>query len=188
MHHTLKFYNANRTFVLRIYMFGAKCTRLPLIGGIAKKFANYFAKTEHHAYLLTSEEAAQLVKLAKGAASAKCTCRTMYHNCDHPKNNEILLSPSRHALLETMPAGSQEITAEKALTMLEDSKRRGLVLTIIKCRGDFYAICSCCACCCVPLRFSKQYNIGEALVRHKDIVKEFGDYVANYKDHEHAAF
>jgi hypothetical protein len=36
----------------------------------------------------------------------------------------------------------------------------------------------------VPLRLSKQYGIGEALVRHKDIVKEFREYQAAYKPGE----
>jgi hypothetical protein len=185
MHHTLKFYNANRPFILRIYMFGARCTQLPLIGGLARKFANFYARGEHRAYLLTAEEAAEMVTLAKGVASSGCTCRKLYHNCSHPKDNEILLAPSRHALVETMPKDAQEITPERAKAIMADSKSRGLVLTVIKCRADYYAICSCCSCCCVPLRFSKKYGIGEALQRHKDIVKEFRDYVTNYKDHDH---
>jgi hypothetical protein len=185
MHHTLRFYNANRPFVLRLYMFGARCTKIPLIGGLARKIGNAFAKGEHRAYLLTFEEAMELAATAKATASSECTCRTLYHKCDNPKDNEILLSPSRHALLETMTEDAKEINLERAREILTDSKRRGLVLTIIKCRGDFYSICSCCSCCCVPLRFSKKYGIGDAVQRHKDIVKEFRDYVNNYRDHEH---
>jgi hypothetical protein len=183
MHHTLKFYNANRTFILRFYMFGARCTRIPLIGGLARKISNVYARSEHRAYLLTPAEAKELIAISPAIASSKCTCRTMYHKCDNPRDNEILLAPSKHVLLETMPEGGQEITQEKAKEILADSQRRGLVMTIIKCRGDYYAICSCCSCCCIPLRFSKQYGIGEALQRHKDIVKEFRDYVSSYKDH-----
>jgi hypothetical protein len=185
MHHTLKFYNSNRSFILRFYMFGARCTKIPLIGGLVRKIANAYARGEHHAYLLTPEEATKLIPLAGAIASSKCTCRTLYHKCDNPKDNEILLAPTRHVLLETMPEGAEIITPVRAMEILNDSRRRGLVMTIIKCRGDYYAICSCCTCCCVPLRFSKKYNIGEALLRHKDIVKEFGDYVANYKDEDH---
>jgi|WetSurMetagenome_2_1015567.scaffolds.fasta_scaffold28708_5 hypothetical protein len=186
MHHTLKFYNANRTFILRFYMFGARCTMIPLIGGLARKIANFYAHSEHHAYLLTPAEANELLVISPAIASSKCTCRTMYHKCNHPRDNEILLSPSRHALVETMPEGGQEITPEKAKEILADSQRRGLIMTITKCRGDYYAICSCCSCCCIPLRFSKLYGIGEALQRHTDIVNEFRDYIAGYKDHGHA--
>jgi hypothetical protein len=79
-------------------------------------------------------------------------------------------------MLEAMPRESREISREEAMAILRDSQRRGLILNVIKCRGDYYAICSCCSCCCVPLRLSKQYGIGEALVRHKDIVKEYREY------------
>ncbi len=185
MHHSLKFYNDNRAFILRFYMFGARCTRLPLIGGLVRKIANAYARGEHHAYLVTAEEAYRLIDGARAIASTKCTCRSLFHNCGHPKDNEILLSPSRHVLLETAPKEAREITADKAREIIQDSQRRGLVLSFMKCRGDYYAICSCCTCCCAPLRFSKRYQIGEALVRHKDIVKEFSDYVAVYKDEDH---
>lgn len=166
-------------------MFGARCTKIPLIGRLVRKIANAYARSEHHSYLLTFEEARELVRLAPVVAYSKCTCRTLYHNCANPKDNEILLAPSQHVMLETIPDGAEIVTPVRAAEILEDSRRRGLVMTIIKCKGDFYAICSCCTCCCVPLRFSKKYEIGEALLRHKDIVTEFRDYVASYKDHEH---
>jgi hypothetical protein len=185
MHHSLKFYNSNRGFVLRFYMFGARCTRIPLIGGLVRKIANTYARGDHHGYLLTPEEAVKLIPFAGAIASSKCTCRTLYHKCDNPRDNEILLAPTEHVLRETMPPGAKIIPQAQATEILKDSQRRGLVMTIMKCRGDYYAICSCCTCCCVPLRFSKKYNIGEALLRHKDILKEFSDYVANYKDEDH---
>jgi len=184
MHHTLKFYNANRPGILRFYMFFAACTRIPLLGRLVSKIANAYGRSQHHAYLLSPTEAEELLAIAGGLAAAPCTCRTIYHKCGHPLDNEILLAPSRHVLLETMPHDSQEITREKALEILRDSQRRGLILTVLKCRDDFYAICSCCSCCCVPLRLSKQYGIGEALVRHKDIVKEFREYLAAHDNGE----
>jgi len=178
MHHTLKFYNLNRQSILRYYMFFAWCTRIPLIGRLVRRIANAYGRSQHHAYLLTPAEAEELLTIAGGIAAAPCTCRNIYRKCSHPSDNEILLAPSRYILQETMQHHSQEITREKAAEILQDSHKRGLVLTILKCREDFYAICSCCSCCCVPLRLSKQYGIGEALVRHKDIVAEFREYVA----------
>jgi hypothetical protein len=178
MHHTLKFYNLNRKGILKFYMFFASCTRLPLLGRLVRNIANTYGRSQHHAYLLNPAEAPELLTLAGAIAQAPCTCRTIYQKCHHPLDNEILLSPSQHILLETMPKDAQEITTEKAREILQDSQRRGLVLTILKCRENYYAICSCCTCCCVPLRLSKRYGIGEAVVRHKDIVKEFQEYVA----------
>ncbi len=178
MHHTLKFYNANRKNILRFYMFFAACTRIPLLGRLIKRIANAYGRNEHRAYLLTLAEAKELIALAGGLASALCSCRSLYQKCNHPRDNEILLAASRHIIEETKSHDAKEITPARALEILQDSQRRGLVLTVLKCRGDFYAICSCCSCCCVPLRLSKRYGIGEVLVRHKDIVKEFRAYVA----------
>ena len=178
MHHTLRLYSENRKGILRVYMFFAKWAKIPVIGHIVRYFANAYGRSQHHGYLLTPAEAKELVALAGGLASAPCTCRTVFKKCKHPRDNEILLVASRHILEETKSSDAHEITPEKALEILQDSQRRGLVLTVMKCRGDFYAICSCCSCCCVPLRLSRQYGIGEVLVRHKNIVKEFREYVA----------
>jgi hypothetical protein len=181
MHHTLKLYGSHRKGVLRFYIFFAGCTRIPLLGRLVRRMANAYGYNYHRAYLLTPAEAEELVAIAEGVAVAPCACRKTFHQCSHPVDVEILIGPSRHILLETMPGDSQEISREKAGEILKDSQRRGLILTIVKCRGDFYAICSCCSCCCVPLRLSKQYGIGEALVRHRDIVKEFREYQTAYK-------
>jgi hypothetical protein len=176
MHHTLKFYSKNRRLTLRLYMFFAAWTRIPLLGRLVRRLANAYGDNLHGAYLLTPAEAEQLLDIAGGLAAGPCDCRQVFGNCDHPKNNEILLGPTRHILMEAMPDESREISREEAGQILRDSHQRGLILTIVKCHGDFYAICSCCSCCCVPLRLSKQYGIGRVLVRHKDIVSEFRKY------------
>ena len=184
MHHTLKFYNLNRKGILRLYMLLAAFARVPLAGRLVVKIANAYGRSQHRAYLLTPTEAKELVTLAGGLAVTSCTCRNIYKKCGHPRDNEILLAPSGHVLEEIMPHEAEEITTEKAVEIIQESQRRGLVLSVVKCRGDFYAICSCCSCCCVPLRLSKKYGIGEALVRHKDIVKEFQEYMLGHNDAE----
>ncbi len=68
---------------------------------------------------------------------------------------------------------SGEITKEESRAILKQCHEKGLIHTIIKCREEFYAICNCCACCCVPLRMKRDYGIGKAVIRHKDIVAEF---------------
>ena len=176
MHHTLKFYGKNRELTLRLYMFFARWTRLPLLGRLVRRLANAYGDNLHRAYLLSAAEAEQLLDIAGGLAVGPCGCRRAFRNCDHPTDNEILVGPALHTLLEAMPHDSRQITREEAGQILTDNHRRGLVMTIVKCRGDFYAICSCCSCCCVPLRLSKQHSIGRVLVRHKDIVNEFRRY------------
>lgn len=182
MHHTLKFYSKNRKLTLRLYMFFAEWTRIPLLGRLARRIINAYADSMHQAFLLRPEEAQELVKIAGGIASGPCDCRKVFKKCQHPTDNEILLGPTQHILTEAMPEDSRKISPEEAGRILEESHKRGLIHTIIKCRGDFYAICSCCSCCCVPLRLSKQYGIGQVLVRHKDIVSEFREYQEAYEN------
>ncbi len=185
MHHSLKLYGSNRKFILRIYMFFARWTKIPLIGWLVRYIANAYGRNLHRAHLLTPLEAEELVGIAAGVAVTTCDCRKVFHKCDNPVDTEILLGPTRHVMQEAMPDGTQEISREAALKVLRENHRRGLIFTILKCRNDFYAICSCCTCCCVPLRLSKQYGIGEVLVRHSDIVSEFRDYqVACGEGHE----
>jgi len=175
MHHTLKFYSKNRENILRLYIFFGRLTRIPLLGRLVRRVANRWSGL-HNAYLLTPAEAGELVNIAEGVARTECSCRKVFHKCDFPVDNEILLGPTRHIFEEAMPEDSQEIDKETALSIIADSHRRGLILTTIQCRGDYYAICSCCSCCCVPLRLNKQFGIGKALIRHKDIVRMFRDY------------
>lgn len=176
MHHSLKFYSGHRREILRFYMFWARWTRLPLLGRLMRWLANSYGRNIHQAYLLTPEEVENLLDIAQGVAVGPCDCRRVFKNCDNPVNAEILLGPTRHLFLEALPYDSHEITKEAAREILLDCHRKGLIYTIIKCRDAFYAICNCCSCCCVPLRLSKQYGIGNALIRHKDIVQEFKDY------------
>jgi hypothetical protein len=182
MHHSLKLYGENRRATLRIYMFFGAWTKIPLIGRMVRWIANAYAKNMHGAYLLTPEEANELVDIAEGIGVTTCTCRDLYGKCDNPLHNEILLGPTRHILLEAMPDNSRETNKEEAREILKDSHQRGLILTILKCRKDFYAICSCCSCCCVPLRLSKQYGIGNVLARHKGIVEEFKKFQKSYSE------
>jgi hypothetical protein len=185
MHHTLKFYSSNRRFVLRLYIFFAGLTRIPLLGRLVRKVANAYGRNMHRAYLLTPAEAVEMVNIANGVALGPCDCRLVFKKCNHPVQAEILLGPTRHITLEAMSKDAREVSREEAVEVLQNNQRRGLMLTAIKCRGDFYAICSCCTCCCVPYRLSKRYGIGESLVRHKNIVKEYRDFQSNYKDEGH---
>ncbi len=182
MHHSIRFYSGHRGNILRFHMFWARWTRIPLLGRLVRWIANSYGINMQGAYLLTPAEAEEIVDIAEGVALGLCTCRTVFRNCDNPIGVEILVGPTRHVVMEHLPCDSHEVTREEAKEVLRDCHRRGLINTILKCRGDFYAICNCCSCCCVPLRLSKQYGIGNALVRHKDIVQEFRDYQLSYED------
>ena len=173
MHHSIRLYSHHREGILKVYMFFASWTRIPLLGRLVRRVANAYGRNMEGGYLLTPQEAEQVVDLAVGVAVGPCTCRTVFRNCDNPIDVELLLGPTRHIFTEHMPDDSREISKEEAKEILRDCHRRGLIHTIIKCRQDYYAICNCCNCCCVPLRLSKEYGIGHALVRNENIVRMF---------------
>ena len=168
--------------MLKFYMLGARLTGIPLVGRLVRRVANAYGRNMEGAYLLTPDEAEAVVDSAEGVAWGPCTCRAVFRNCDNPIDVEIMLGPTRHIFMEAIPHDFHEITKPEAKDILRYCHQRGLIHTIIKCRQDYYAICNCCSCCCVPLMLSKQYGIGGALVRHNDIVREFQEHQLAHRD------
>lgn len=173
MHHSLRFYSRHRELFLRYYIFQAKWTAIPLIGGLVRGVANLYGNRLHQAYVLTTAEAEQIADSAAGLALGPCDCRRVFRNCDGPIDAEIMLGLSRNAFVQEHPNDYREITSDEARKILRRCHEKGLIHTIVKCREDFYAICNCCPCCCVPLRLSKRYGIGNALARSDNIVQLF---------------
>jgi len=172
MHHSLRIYSRYRELFLKYYIFLAKWTRLPLIGKLVRKVANWYGKNASGACLLTLQEANEIVDLSDGLALGPCTCRIVFKNCENPTNTEIMLSVGRNVFVEERSHDYEKITKKEAKEVLRQCHLNGLIHTIIKCRQNYYAICSCCSCCCVPLRLNRQYGIGNALVRKSNIVEE----------------
>ena len=114
----------------------------------------------------------EIVDSSDRLALGTCTCRTVFKNCKNQTNAEIMLSVGHNIFIEERPHDYEEITKGQAREILRQCHVNGLIHTIIKCHQDFYAICNCCSCCCVPLRLNKQYGIGNALVRKSNIVEE----------------
>jgi len=173
MHHTLPFYSKNRESFLRYYIFQASWTKIPLIGSLVRMVANSYGKKQSAAYLLTLEEANEIVDSSEMLALGPCACRTVFKNCDNSINTEIMVGMGRSAFIDERPGDYREITREEAKEILQECHAKGLIHTIIKWHHNFYAICNCCSCCCVPLRLRKHYGIGNALVRSGDIVEQF---------------
>ncbi|MDP3878782.1 MAG: ferredoxin-like protein [Dehalococcoidales bacterium] len=182
MHHSLRFYSRHRQFVVRFYIFWARWTRIPLIGDVVRWVANAYGRNLERAYLLTTAEAEEIVDIAEKLAVGPCDCRAAFKNCDHPLNTEIMLGLSGNVFAEENPQDYREITRNEARDILRQCHQRGLIHTIIRCREDFYAICNCCSCCCVPLRLSKNYGIGEAVKRGDGIIGEFKAHRLAHQD------
>lgn len=172
MHHALRFYSRHRELFLRYYIFQAKWTRIPLLGRIVAKVANLWSRSQN-AYLLTLDEARQVVEASPQLLVGPCSCRKVFHHCDHPLNVEIIVGTGTNVFVAERPEEYQEISPQEAKEILELSHQRHLVPNIIRCRRDFYAICSCCSCCCVPWRLKNKYHIGKAAVRDEAVVESF---------------
>ena len=172
MHHSLRIYSRYRELFLRYYVFQARWTRIPLVGSLVRRVANLYGKKGSAAHLLTLEEASEIVDSSDRLALGPCTCRAVFKNCDNSINSEIMVGLGRNVFIEQRPHDYREITKEEAKEILRKCHSNGLLHTIIKCREDFYAICNCCSCCCVPFRLSKEYGISNALVRNGNIVEE----------------
>lgn len=172
MHHSLKLYSRYRELFLRYYIFQAKWTRIPLLGSVVRTVANNYGKKMSGAFALTLDEANEIIDTSDGLALGPCTCRATFKNCDKPVQTEIMVGLSRNVFVQERPHDYREITKDEAKDLLRRCHQLGLIHTIVKCRQDFYAICNCCPCCCVPLRLNKRYGIGSALVRREDIVQQ----------------
>lgn len=173
MHHSFRLYTRYRELFLRYYIFQAQWTRLPVVGGLVRAVANLYGRKVSGAYLLSPAEADAIIDASSGLAVVPCTCRQVFHNCDRTIDSEIMVSASRDVHSAERPEEYREISKEEAKAILRKCEDEGLIHTIVKCRHDLYAICNCCACCCVPLRLNKKYGIGGALTRAKDIVEQF---------------
>ena len=181
MHHSLRLYSKHREFALRFYMFWARWTKIPLAGRLVRLVANAYGRNMEGGILLTTSEAEEVVDISEGLALGPCTCRALYGNCDNPVDTEIMLGLSGNVFVEERPDDYREIAREEAKDILRQCHERGLIHTIIKCREDFYAICNCCSCCCVPLRLSRQYGIGNAVTRSDDIIGKFREHQLSHR-------
>lgn len=173
MHHSLRLYSRYRELFLRYYIFQAKWTRIPLVGRMVRWVANLYGKKAASAYLLTLDEANEIIDSSEGLALGPCDCRTVFRNCDNPINVEIMVGLDQNIFMEERPDEYREITKQEAKDILRQCHQNGMIHTIIRCRQELYSICNCCSCCCVPLRLNKEYSIGNALTRDSDIVRQF---------------
>ncbi|MFC1977658.1 ferredoxin-like protein [Chloroflexota bacterium] len=183
MHHSLGLYSRYRESFLRYYIFQAKWTRIPLVGKVVRRVANLYGKKASRAYLLTLDEANEIVDISEGLALGPCTCRAVFRNCDNPINAEIMVGLSRNMFIDERPHDYREITKQEAKDILRQCHQNGLIHTIVKCRQDFYAICNCCSCCCVPLRLNREHGIGNALSKNNGIIQEFEEQLRGRPRH-----
>ena len=173
MHHTLRFYSRYQHSILKFYLIITKLTNMPLIGRLVLWLANEYGKKKHHGYLLTFNEAIHIIEESENVALGPCSCRQISHNCDAPIMAEIVVGHGVEIFSQVRSHEFQEISKGEAKKILQQCHQRKLIPTLQKCHKNFYAICNCCTCCCIPLRLSQNYKISSALIRDKMPVEEF---------------
>ena len=170
LHHTLRFYSTNQELAVRFYILGAKFAKIPFVGRYFAALLNRYALTQHAAFILTYDEVRKVIGAATSIAVGDCKCRKVFHNCDGPIRADIVFGIGFDVFTEVRKEEYTKISGDEALNIIDDCKRHGLVQSLLKCRKDFYAICNCCPCCCVPLRLRKDYGIKGAWVKDADVV------------------
>lgn len=183
MHHILKFYSKHQELVLRFYMFCAKLTKLPVIGKLIMIFGNWYAVAEHGACVLTPEEAKKAVDAATSIAVGDCMCRKVFNNCSNPVRTDIVIGMGYDIFTEIRRDEYDEISKEEAGQIIDECSKRGLMQSLVKCRGEVFAICNCCPCCCVPFRVGRVYGIKKVWLRDKSILEELTDMNHGIPEH-----
>jgi len=112
------------------------------------------------------------VDLAKSVFVAPCS-RKVYHNCDNPAACEIVLGDSASEIFASREDQIHEISRGETKELLRLAHARHLTQSIMHCGDHYYAICSCCSCCCVPTRLKQNFGIGRALERNPNVVRDF---------------
>lgn len=174
MHHSLKLYSRYQEAILSYYILQAKGVRIPLLGNFIRLVAEAYGRNFHAAYLLTLEEASKILDASSKLLLGPCSCRKIFKKCNNPLDAEILIGLGAEIFKENRPGNYKEISRQEAREVLQACEERRLLHTLVKCRKDFYALCNCCPCCCVPLRLKKDYRIASAWVREDNILDILG--------------
>jgi hypothetical protein len=173
MHHTLRLYGQHQHRLIHLYIYLANVTRVPLIGRLARWIANTYAVHGHSGYYLTLSEAEQIVDIAKSVSLGPCSCRREFHNCNQPIMSEIVLGNGSAEIYSKRQKEFRQISRVEAKQILRKAHGQRLTQSIMRCGDHFYAVCSCCNCCCVPTRLRQQFGVGKALVRNLNVVRDF---------------
>jgi hypothetical protein len=151
----------------------ARLTRVPVLSSLVRRVANIYGKSRHVANFLTLDQAEQIIDASNNVALGPCSCRQVFHNCNLPILTEIVVGAGVEVFSKIRPDEFHEISKEEAKKVLHDCHLKHVMHTIMRCQKDFYAICNCCTCCCVPTRLKQDYGIEYALVKNKNVVEDF---------------
>ncbi len=103
--------------------------------------------------ILDFERASHLITESDAWSEGTCYCRHVQehrgHTCSHPSRFCLGLGESARTMIRNGLASA--ITRERALEILAEARRRGLVQMTDNIRNQPGFICNCCKCCCEML-------------------------------------
>ncbi len=125
--------------------------------------------------VLDWERATSIINQSKTAAVSLCYCRHKQEHlgtaCDAP--TEVCLSLNAGAEFVIRRKFGKEITKERALEILNESRAKGLVQIGDNVMNRPTYICNCCGCCCGQLQSINEYGLhGVSPSGFKPVLKE----------------
>ncbi len=94
-----------------------------------------------------------------------CICRKEQdilgtRKCEFPLHVELIFYSGKET---SEPPAAPFVTKEKALAVLNETEKIGLVHTVSNVAEGVYYVCNCCGCCCGILRGITQFGIGKSV-------------------------
>jgi ferredoxin len=115
-------------------------------------------------WILPYEDVKALLKEGKVFSVRDCICRVQQdalskRRCTFPLRNCLYFSGVERA---PKPA---DISRDKALSILDESEKIGLVHTVSNLRTGVFYVCNCCGCCCGVLRGITDWGVENSVAR-----------------------
>lgn len=116
--------------------------------------------------VLDWEKTTAIIASAKNIALSLCTCRHkashLGRSCDAPLKTCLTLGRSADILVKKGIATA--ISPDKALRIIEECKKQGLMQIADNVQRDVGFICNCCSCCCEFIQAIKRFNLKNAVL------------------------
>lgn len=114
--------------------------------------------------ILPYDDVRPIIERGKTFRVRGCICRVQQdligeRKCDFPLENCIIIYGSER------PPSPDDISKERAIEILDETEKVGLVHTTANVVNDITYICNCCGCCCGILRGFNEWGIDEAIAR-----------------------
>jgi ferredoxin len=121
---------------------------------------------DNYSEVLDWEKASAIVASANSIGISLCTCRHkashLGKSCQSPLETCLTMGKNADILIKKGMAVS--ITPTKALQIIEDCKKQGLMQIADNVQRDVGFICNCCSCCCEFIQAIKRFELRHAVI------------------------